>query len=157
MVSLYIGKCYGSRSTKAHKVHSRLEIQNTRFEILDSRFEIWDSISKLTNRIKDLSAYHCDFFIPLNKRYLYIFYNTQIWFLFQFMFLSVLVTYSAFVLTSVGTKYYSQFTARAMEYYVYIWSFGDSIEEIMGCIVSCFFFNSFSIVLYYFDHLYRWP
>lgn len=52
----------------------------------------------------------------------------------SFMFLSVLVTYSAFVLTSVGTKYYSQFTARAMEYYVYIWSFGDSTEEIMGCI-----------------------
>lgn len=56
--------------TKGPKAHSRLEIKNTRFEKLDSRFETWDSISKLTNRIKNLSAYHCDF-IPLNKRYLY--------------------------------------------------------------------------------------
>lgn len=62
------------------------------------------------------------------------------------MFLSVLFAYSVFVLTSVGTKYYTQFTARALEYYVYIWNFGDFIEEIMGCIVSNFLSVLFYIV-----------
>lgn len=59
-------------------------------------------------------------------------------FLFQIMFLSVLFTYSAFVLTSVSTEYYTKMAA--LEYYVYIWSFGDGYEEMRGCIVSVYQF-----------------
>lgn len=49
-------------------------------------------------------------------------------------FLFVLGVYSAFVLTSVSTKYYTQTTARALEYTVYIWNGGDCLEEMIGCI-----------------------
>jgi hypothetical protein len=52
------------------------------------------------------------------------------------MFFSVLVMYSAFVLTSVSTEYYDRFIARFLEYYVYVWAAGDLIEEIISWAVS---------------------
>lgn len=57
-------------------------------------------------------------------------------FMFQIMFLIMLVMYSAFVLTSVGTEYYIKDIARAFEYYVYFWGAGDFIEELISCLVS---------------------
>lgn len=52
--------------------------------------------------------------------------------------------YSAFVLRSIDTEYYIQGPARIFEYTVYIWGFGDLLEEILSLIVSCFFLiNSF--------------
>ncbi|XP_056002332.1 uncharacterized protein LOC130049150 isoform X2 [Ostrea edulis] len=49
------------------------------------------------------------------------------------MFFSMLVMYSAFVLTSISTEYYVQDIARIFEYYVYIWGAGDCIEELISC------------------------
>ncbi|XP_062589311.1 transient receptor potential cation channel subfamily M member-like 2 [Saccostrea cucullata] len=49
------------------------------------------------------------------------------------MFFSMLVMYSAFVLTSISTKYYVQDIARVFEYYVYFWGAGDFIEELISC------------------------
>ncbi|XP_056002361.1 transient receptor potential cation channel subfamily M member-like 2 isoform X2 [Ostrea edulis] len=49
------------------------------------------------------------------------------------MFFSMLVMYSAFVLTSISTKYYVQDIARIFEYYVYFWGAGDFIEELFSC------------------------
>lgn len=66
------------------------------------------------------------------------FYNKK-YFLIQMMFFSVLVIYSAFVLTSVGTKYYTRPSSQVFEYYVYIWGAGDLLEEFIvccGCFVS---------------------
>lgn len=55
------------------------------------------------------------------------------------MFIIVLVMYSFFVLMSVGNKYYNRFSFIVFEYCVYIWGFGDLIEEFVvccGCFVS---------------------
>lgn len=52
------------------------------------------------------------------------------------MFFTMLVMYSAFVLTSISTKYYVQDIARVFEYYVYFWGAGDFIEELVSCFVS---------------------
>ncbi|XP_056003652.1 transient receptor potential cation channel subfamily M member 2-like [Ostrea edulis] len=49
------------------------------------------------------------------------------------MFFSMLMMYSAFVLTSVSTEYYDRFLARFLEYYVYFWGAGDLIEEFYSC------------------------
>ncbi|XP_061190896.1 transient receptor potential cation channel subfamily M member 8-like [Saccostrea echinata] len=49
------------------------------------------------------------------------------------MFFTMLVMYSAFVLTSISTKYYVQDRARVFEYYVYFWGAGDFIEELISC------------------------
>lgn len=54
------------------------------------------------------------------------------------MFFSMLVMYSAFVLTSVSTKYYILNIGRVFEYYVYFWGAGDLIEEVICCFVSNF-------------------
>ena len=51
------------------------------------------------------------------------------------MFFTMLVMYSAFVLTSIHTTYYVQDIARIFEYYVYIWGAGDFIEELISCFV----------------------
>nr|XP_022311194.1 uncharacterized protein LOC111116490 [Crassostrea virginica] len=48
-------------------------------------------------------------------------------------FFTVLFMYSAFVLTSVHTNYYEQGEGKFFEYYVYIWAFGDFIEELISC------------------------
>lgn len=50
-----------------------------------------------------------------------------------FMFFTMLIMYSAFVLTSVSTKYYEHNIGRIFEYYVYFWSVGDLIEELISC------------------------
>lgn len=52
------------------------------------------------------------------------------------LFFSMLVMYSAFVLTSVDTEYYVQDVAKIYEYYVYFWGVGDLIEELISCFVS---------------------
>lgn len=52
------------------------------------------------------------------------------------LFFSMLVMYSAFVLTSVDTEYYVQDIAKFYEYYVYFWGVGDLIEELISCFVS---------------------
>ncbi|XP_065924094.1 transient receptor potential cation channel subfamily M member 2 isoform X3 [Magallana gigas] len=49
------------------------------------------------------------------------------------MFFTMLVMYSAFVLTSISTKYYVLDIARVFEYYVYFWGAGDFIEELISC------------------------
>ncbi|XP_078311840.1 transient receptor potential cation channel subfamily M member 2-like isoform X3 [Crassostrea virginica] len=49
------------------------------------------------------------------------------------MFFTVLVAYSAFVLTSIHTDYYKQGVGKIFEYYVYIWAFGDFVEEAISC------------------------
>nr|XP_034320577.1 transient receptor potential cation channel subfamily M member-like 2 [Crassostrea gigas] len=49
------------------------------------------------------------------------------------LFFTMLVMYSAFVLTSISTKYYVQGIARIFEYYVYFWGAGDLIEELTSC------------------------
>nr|XP_022311230.1 transient receptor potential cation channel subfamily M member 2-like [Crassostrea virginica] len=49
------------------------------------------------------------------------------------MFFTVLVMYSAFVLTSIHTDYYKQGIGKIFEYYVYVWAFGDFIEELISC------------------------
>nr|XP_022311261.1 uncharacterized protein LOC111116555 [Crassostrea virginica] len=49
------------------------------------------------------------------------------------MFFTVLIMYSAFVLTSIHTDYYVQGIGRIFEYYVYFWAFGDFIEELISC------------------------
>ncbi|XP_056002354.1 transient receptor potential cation channel subfamily M member 2-like isoform X2 [Ostrea edulis] len=49
------------------------------------------------------------------------------------MFFSMLVMYSAFVLTSISTEYYVQDIGRVFEYYVYFWGAGDFIEELFSC------------------------
>lgn len=51
------------------------------------------------------------------------------------LFFSMLVMYSAFVLTSVDTEYYVQDIAKIYEYYVYFWGVGDLIEELISCFV----------------------
>lgn len=56
-------------------------------------------------------------------------------FYFQTLFFSMLVMYSAFVLTSVSTKYYELNIGRVFEYYVYFWGAGDLIEELISCFV----------------------
>lgn len=50
-----------------------------------------------------------------------------------FLFFTMLIMYSAFVLTSVSTKYYEQNLGRIYEYYVYFWGAGDLIEEVICC------------------------
>nr|XP_034319464.1 transient receptor potential cation channel subfamily M member-like 2 [Crassostrea gigas] len=49
------------------------------------------------------------------------------------MFFSMLVMYSAFVLTSISTKYYVLNIGRLFEYFFYFWSAGDFIEELISC------------------------
>nr|XP_034320574.1 transient receptor potential cation channel subfamily M member 2-like isoform X2 [Crassostrea gigas] len=49
------------------------------------------------------------------------------------LFFSMLAMYSAFVLTSVSTKYYELNIGRVFEYYVYFWGAGDLIEELISC------------------------
>ncbi|XP_061190174.1 uncharacterized protein LOC133198035 [Saccostrea echinata] len=49
------------------------------------------------------------------------------------LFLTMLVSYSAFVSTSISTRYYTRVLARAFEYYVYFWGFGDLLEELFTC------------------------
>lgn len=56
------------------------------------------------------------------------------------MFFTMLIMYSAFVLTSISTKYYVQDIARVFEYYVYFWGAGDFIEELISCFVSLLMF-----------------
>lgn len=78
--------------------------------------------------------------------YVYLFYNTlfytheiqnyALYFLFQVIFFTVLFMYSAFVLRSIDTEYYIQGPARIFEYSVYIWAFGDLLEEILSLSVS---------------------
>eukprot|EP00105_Crassostrea_gigas_P037702 XP_019921850.1 PREDICTED: transient receptor potential cation channel subfamily M member 3-like [Crassostrea gigas] len=48
------------------------------------------------------------------------------------VFFFVLIAYSIFVLTSVGTKYTTP-TTKALEIFVYIWNVGDALEEIVAC------------------------
>ena len=50
----------------------------------------------------------------------------------------MLVMYSAFVLTSVRNVNYEEGTGKIFEYYVYVWTFGDFIEELISCFVSIF-------------------
>ena len=57
-------------------------------------------------------------------------------FFLQMMFFTMLVMYSAFVLTSIHTTYYVQDIARIFEYYVYFWGAGDFIEELISCFVG---------------------
>lgn len=52
------------------------------------------------------------------------------------MFFTMLVMYSAFVLTSIMDEYYVRDIARVLEYYVYFWGAGDLIEELTSCFVS---------------------
>lgn len=61
------------------------------------------------------------------------------------MFFTMLVMYSAFVLTSISTKYYVLDIARVFEYYVYFWGAGDFIEELISCFVISKF-GSFSFI-----------
>lgn len=61
---------------------------------------------------------------------LFFFYISKI------IFFTMLIMYSAFVLTSVSTKYYEQNLGRIFEYYVYFWGAGDLIEELTCCFVS---------------------
>lgn len=77
--------------------------------------------------------------------YVYLFYtlfytheiqNYALYFLFQVIFFTVLFMYSAFVLRSIDTEYYIQGPARIFEYSVYIWAFGDLLEEILSLSVS---------------------
>lgn len=49
------------------------------------------------------------------------------------MFFTMLVMYSAFVLTSIRDEYYARDIARVLEYYVYFWGAGDLIEELTSC------------------------
>nr|XP_034318676.1 transient receptor potential cation channel subfamily M member 2-like [Crassostrea gigas] len=50
-----------------------------------------------------------------------------------FLFFIMLIMYSAFVLTSISTKYYVHDIAKVFEYYVYFWGAGDLMEEIISC------------------------
>eukprot|EP00105_Crassostrea_gigas_P038065 XP_019922213.1 PREDICTED: uncharacterized protein LOC105326905 isoform X5 [Crassostrea gigas] len=55
-------------------------------------------------------------------------------YIFNYMvFLTVLVMYSSFVLTSIGKNYSEVFLARVFEYFVYLWGLGDLIEETISC------------------------
>ncbi|XP_056002348.1 uncharacterized protein LOC125661864 isoform X2 [Ostrea edulis] len=78
------------------------------------------------------------------------------------MFLSMLVMYSAFVLTSISTEYYVQDIARIFEYYVYFWGAGDFIEELISCFLKDLFgflfvavFIVIGVGIYY--HANLWP
>lgn len=71
-----------------------------------------------------------------NECLLFTILNFQFICLVQILFFVMLVIYSAFVLTSISTKYYVQDTAKILEYYVYFWGFGDFIEELISCFVS---------------------
>lgn len=62
----------------------------------------------------------------------------RILFYLQTLFFSMLAMYSAFVLTSVSTKYYELNIGRVFEYYVYFWGAGDLIEELISCFVRIF-------------------
>lgn len=57
------------------------------------------------------------------------------------LFFSMLVVYSAIVLTSVSTEYFDLPTAQVFEYYLYIWGAGDFIEELISCFVRFFIVN----------------
>ena len=50
----------------------------------------------------------------------------------------MLVMYSAFVLTSVRNVNYEEGIGKIFEYYVYVWTFGDFIEELISCFVGIF-------------------
>nr|XP_034321515.1 transient receptor potential cation channel subfamily M member 2-like [Crassostrea gigas] len=55
-------------------------------------------------------------------------------YIFNYMvFLTVLVMYSSFVLTSIEKNYSEVFLARVFEYFVYLWGLGDLIEETISC------------------------
>lgn len=41
-----------------------------------------------------------------------------------------------FVLTSTGTEYFVEGGNQNSEYIVYIWRFGEMLEESLGCLVS---------------------
>lgn len=56
-----------------------------------------------------------------------------------------LLLYSWFVLTSTSTKYNVEESMRAVEYYVYLWRFGDFIEEVLQCSVSLKFIYHYLI------------
>lgn len=58
--------------------------------------------------------------------------------IFQMVFLTVLVMYSSFVLTSIEKNYSEVFLARVFEYFVYLWGLGDLIEETISCFVNIF-------------------
>lgn len=45
-----------------------------------------------------------------------------------------LLFYSVFVLTSTGTEYFVEGGIQYIEYIVYIWRFGDILEESLGCL-----------------------
>ncbi|KAJ8320382.1 hypothetical protein KUTeg_001969 [Tegillarca granosa] len=45
------------------------------------------------------------------------------------MFLTMLISYSSYVMTSIDDVNYTRAIARVWEYYTYIWAFGDFIEE----------------------------
>lgn len=49
------------------------------------------------------------------------------------MFFTMLVMYSAFVLTSIGIKYYYKNLGKVFEYYVYAWGAGDCLEKLISC------------------------
>ncbi|XP_061170922.1 transient receptor potential cation channel subfamily M member 2-like [Saccostrea echinata] len=53
-----------------------------------------------------------------------------------FLFLTMLISYSAFVTTSISTTYYVRDIARIFEYYVYFWGFGDLLEEFFSCFTA---------------------
>ncbi|XP_061190940.1 transient receptor potential cation channel subfamily M member 2-like [Saccostrea echinata] len=73
--------------------------------------------------IKSVSQHPCNVLrSPLSK---YVFNYV--------LFLSMLVCYSAFVSTSIATKYYVRDMARVFEYYVYFWGAGDLLEELFSC------------------------
>ena len=66
------------------------------------------------------------------------------------MFFTMLVMYSAFVLTRIDTKYYVQDIARVFEYYVYFWGGGDFIEELISCFVRKLHNSKFIFFLFFF-------
>ncbi|XP_062621660.1 transient receptor potential cation channel subfamily M member 2-like [Saccostrea cucullata] len=49
------------------------------------------------------------------------------------MFFIMLVMYSAFVLSNIGSEFYELDTNKVFEYFVYFWGTGDLIEELICC------------------------
>ncbi|KAJ8320389.1 hypothetical protein KUTeg_001976 [Tegillarca granosa] len=58
------------------------------------------------------------------------------------MFLTMLLSYSSYVMTSIDDDNYQRIIARIWEYYTYFWAFGDLIEEIKRLSGGIFFVES---------------
>lgn len=52
------------------------------------------------------------------------------------MFFLVLFMYSYFVLISISLLFFDIIGVCVLEYFIYIWSVGDFIEELIVCFVS---------------------